>query len=263
MKKISVLLALVALFFVEAVFANAVATTVTGSVQVIRGTSPARVVRQGDELNQGDTVFTGPNSSIVMKFDDGQVAALTASSRMTITAYEYNPERKTGNVLLSLIDGGMRAITGLIGKNNPERVSYRAATATIGIRGTYIGLSLRSDNLLMDVFLGIATFQVPNFQPPPPITAGNSLFFSANKQLNFGPTNQIHLNIHPLNRQDVNGLQGLQNAINQAGPGEPRSGKPGSSGNPTGSSGQQGNGAGGPTGGGAGGGNGNTTASPH
>ncbi len=30
----------------------------------------------------------------------------------------------------------MRAITGLIGHNNPQNVNFRAATATIGIRGS-------------------------------------------------------------------------------------------------------------------------------
>jgi hypothetical protein len=71
-----------------------------------------------------------------MRFEDGQIAALTSNSRMTVTAYQYRAESRTGNVLLSLVHGGMRAITGLIGRSDPRQVTYRAATATIGIRGT-------------------------------------------------------------------------------------------------------------------------------
>src|SRR5882672_4797013 len=137
MKKISVLLALMALFFTDlALAAGAVATSVTGAVQVQTGTGAPRPVRQGDEFLQGETISTGANSAAVLKFDDGQVVALTSNSRMTITAYQYNPATESGNMLLSLVTGGMRAITGLIGRRTPNQVAYRAATATIGIRGT-------------------------------------------------------------------------------------------------------------------------------
>src|SRR5688572_30184983 len=128
MKKISALLAFMALAFTELVFANAVATTVTGNVSVQTGTASARPLRLGDEVRQGDTVSTGAGSAVVLKFDDGQIAALTANSRMAISRYQYNTQARTGNVLLSLIDGGMRTITGLIGRNSPQNVSYRAAT---------------------------------------------------------------------------------------------------------------------------------------
>src|ERR1700694_560584 len=113
MKKISVFLALMALFFCDLVLAaSAVATSATGTVQVQSGTAPARTLRQGDEVAQGDTVSTGGSgSSVVLKFDDGQIAALTANSRMTITAYQYNPAAESGNVLLLLINGGRRALT--------------------------------------------------------------------------------------------------------------------------------------------------------
>src|SRR5436190_9648634 len=117
MKKLSVLLALFALAFAEAVLASAVVTSSAGVTQVHTGAAPARPLRTGDRVNQGDTVSTGSASSLVIKFDDGQVAALTANSRMTVTAYAYKPETQRGNALLSLINGGMRVITGLIGKN--------------------------------------------------------------------------------------------------------------------------------------------------
>ena len=138
MKKISAFLALVALFFAGLALAQntAVVTSTTGTASVQTGTGPARTLKVGDELRQGDTVFTGAASSLVLKFDDGQVAALTANSRMTVTRYQYNAQTGSGSVLLSLVNGGMRAITGLIGRRTPENVAYRAATATIGIRGT-------------------------------------------------------------------------------------------------------------------------------
>src|SRR5687768_8514131 len=93
MKKISALLALLFFFFAASALANtAVLTSVTGQVQAQTGTTPLRTLRIGDEVRQGDTIVTGPASSVVLKFDDGQIAALTANSRMTITAYQFNSQ---------------------------------------------------------------------------------------------------------------------------------------------------------------------------
>src|SRR5258708_31973818 len=81
---------------------------------------------------------------------------------MTITAYQYNPQTGGGNVLLSLIGGGMRAITGLIGKRSPSQVAYRAATATIGIRGTDAVLVVTPlGDIYATVSEGAITFQLP------------------------------------------------------------------------------------------------------
>jgi hypothetical protein len=37
---------------------------------------------------------------------------------------------------LTLVVGGMRAVTGLIGKARPQAINYKAGNATIGVRGT-------------------------------------------------------------------------------------------------------------------------------
>src|SRR5262245_52989632 len=126
MKKLTAFLTLAALFLSSLAFANtATLTSLTGTVQAQTGTAPVRTLREGDLVRQGDTVTTGAASSAVLRFEDGQVAALTANSRMTITAYQYNAQTQAGNVLLSLVDGGMRAITGLIGGRSPQNVAYR------------------------------------------------------------------------------------------------------------------------------------------
>src|SRR5688572_11110041 len=158
MKKISVFLAFLAFFFADWALANAVVTSLTGTVQAQSGTGPMRTLRQGDEIAQGTTVSTGPASSAVLKFDDGQVVALTANTRMTVTTYQYAPATGTGNILLSLIDGGMRAITGLIGRNSPDRVAFRAATATIGIRGTDVTIVTSQGNVVVSVTEGAVSF---------------------------------------------------------------------------------------------------------
>ncbi len=142
MKITSILLALAALLFTDLVLAaGAIASSVTGTVTVQSGTAAARPLRQGDTVTQGDTVVTGPASSAILRFDDGEITALTANTKLAVTAYQYEPSTNKGNVFLSLVSGGMRAITGLIGRTQPSSVAYRAATATIGIRGTTVDVA--------------------------------------------------------------------------------------------------------------------------
>ena len=224
MKKISILLALFALAFTELVFASAVVTSLTGNVQVQVGSATSRPLRQGDNVSQGDTVSTGSASSVVLKFDDGQVAALTANSRMTITAYQYNRQSGTGNVLLSLIDGGMRAITGLIGRNSPDRVAFRAATATIGIRGTDVTIVTSAGNVVVSVNDGSVSFTFGGQTIVIPM--GQAIHLRPDGTFSRGAINQIQSQLSgtPAGQAILNalgGLVGLTNAINQAAPGIP------------------------------------------
>lgn len=221
MKKISALLALMAFFFADWALANAVVTSVTGTAQAQLGTAPARQLRQGDEVGQGATVSTGANSSLVLKFDDGQVAALTANSRMTITAYQYNPQTQSGNVLLSLIDGGMRAITGLIGRRTPSQVAYRAATATIGIRGTDVVIATAAGNVVVTVNEGSITFTFAGQTITVPAGQGA---FTREGRITPGAAQQVVSQLPANLQQIIGGVQGLTNAINNAAPGVPRTG---------------------------------------
>jgi hypothetical protein len=259
MKRLSVLLAFVTLLFAELALAQgaAVVTSVTGSAQVQTGSSTPRVLRQGDEVRQGDTVATGANSSLVLKFDDGEVAALTQNSRMTITAYQFQPEARTGNVLLSLINGGMRAITGLIGRTQPERVAYRAATTTIGIRGTDIDVVTDGTNVAVQVNDGVITF---TYQNQTVIVNAGQAAFTNNGRLTQGAISLIRGQVGPNLQASFGGLEGLVNAVNAAAPGQPRGGGD-SQGNQGGN--QGGNSQGGPNVGGGNSGGGGGSASQH
>lgn len=133
-----------------------------GTAQALPGAGAPRTLKQGDTVNQGETVSTGANSSIVLTFQDGQVVALTANSRLAVNTYSYNKEKPAeSNVLLNLAQGGMRAITGLIGKARPTAVAYRAGNATIGIRGTDLEVGVGGDDLYVIAKEGAAQVSIP------------------------------------------------------------------------------------------------------
>jgi len=217
MKKILMLLA-VAMLTVPglALAASAVVTTLYGTAQVQTGSAPPRALRQGDEVQQGDTVITGPRSNLVMKFDDGEVVGMTGGSRMTVTAYQYNRTQRTGNVLLSLLQGGMRAITGWIGRTQPESVRYRAVTATIGIRGTDVTIVTVGGNVVVSVTEGAVTFTYGGQTIVIPAGAGA---YGADGKITQDAAQAIYNKLPPDLQEMLNGLNGLTDALNRAGPG--------------------------------------------
>jgi hypothetical protein len=163
MKSISLFIrwaAALAVFATGAAWAQvATLAELSGAAQAIPAAGAPRDLRKGDALNQGDTVRTAAGSSAVIRFEDGQVVALTANSRFTIANYQYNKaEPAKSSVLLNLVEGGMRAVTGLIGKAKPENVTYRAANATIGIRGTDVTIGVSGGNLVVSVKDGKVSF---------------------------------------------------------------------------------------------------------
>ena len=91
----------------------------------------------GAAIESGQTVTVGKGGKAVIRFQDGQIIALQPKSIFKVNNYQYDqaaPEK--GESFFSLLEGGMRALTGLIGNNN--RAGWRMATPTmtIGIRGT-------------------------------------------------------------------------------------------------------------------------------
>jgi hypothetical protein len=55
---------------------------------------------------------------------------------MIVQQYQYKEESSQNSMVMQLLRGGFRAITGLISKNSPNAARIQTATATIGIRGT-------------------------------------------------------------------------------------------------------------------------------
>ena len=105
------------------------ATAGTGTTQ--------RALKIGDVVETGSVISTGEKSTAVIKFEDGQVMALAERSSFRIVDYRYNKQRVSqSSAVFSLLQGGLRFISGVIGSTNRNNFRMTAGTATIGIRGT-------------------------------------------------------------------------------------------------------------------------------
>lgn len=117
--------------------AGAVSTT-TGTVVVQKADGTVRALAPGAAVHAGDVISTQPNSSAVVKFTDGGQLTVTGNSQVRLDEYRYKSATpKTDSLVMSLLKGGLRSVTGFIGQG-ASRDAYRlqTTTATIGIRGT-------------------------------------------------------------------------------------------------------------------------------
>jgi len=118
-----------------------------GRIIIAAGTvgieSPTGIERSDRRLHEGDTLETGPDSTAQIRLSDGSLMTLRPNTRLRIARYHFDrtaPQQDA--TTLELIKGGLRTLTGIIGKRNRDRYQVRTSVATIGIRGTHYGLRL-------------------------------------------------------------------------------------------------------------------------
>lgn len=130
------LMTLAGLLFPALAWAAAMVQSVSGDAHVeSAGRQMALTVNQ--RVDSGATLHTGANGRVMLRFDDGQMTALSPDTDFRIDDYRFDAAKpETGNVAVSLLKGALRMVTGLIGARNPSRFTMKTPTATIGIRGT-------------------------------------------------------------------------------------------------------------------------------
>ncbi|WP_398478115.1 VCBS domain-containing protein [Tardiphaga sp.] len=122
--------------------AAAGAAQVIGSVSKLAGSATAIrngvsvMLNVGDNVQKGDVVQAGADSSLNLTFIDGTVFGLSANARMVLNEMVYDPQGSANSSLLSLIQGTITFVAGETAKNGDMRVD--TPVATMGIRGTAV-----------------------------------------------------------------------------------------------------------------------------
>ena len=107
-----------------------------GNVTVVGSNGQSRALGKGAQVEQGDTVNTNGGRA-QLRFTDGAYVSLQPESQFRIDQYRFDG-RQDGNEkgFFSLLKGGLRTITGLVGRTNKANYQVSTSVATIGIRGT-------------------------------------------------------------------------------------------------------------------------------
>lgn len=110
----------------------------SGTLSVIRADGTMLVLAQKSEVHPGDSLITQRDSYAQINFTDGSSLTMRPLTQIKLDAYSYEPDKPAAdNAFFRLLKGGMRTVTGLIGKRgNQDAYRIGTTTATIGIRGS-------------------------------------------------------------------------------------------------------------------------------
>lgn len=130
-------------------------THLSGPLVAKKANGAVKVLGVKSEVENGDTLVTEKNTYAQIKFIDNGQITLRPGTTFKIENYAYDESKPDGDAEhLELVKGGLRSVTGLLGKRNKEKFALKTPNATIGIRGT--------------------TFIAQYVPPPPSISAGTT-----------------------------------------------------------------------------------------
>jgi len=159
-----------------------------GSVSDIGSSGAARLLKRGDSVFSGDTIKTGTGAKAQLRFTDNTLIALSEVTEFKIKDYALSPQtagkidqymlakndsatsgqaiaavqnsndlkiaptlEARDKMLVSLAKGGLRMVTGAIGKSNPSAYELGTVVGTIGVRGT--GLNVISSKKETQIYV--------------------------------------------------------------------------------------------------------------
>lgn len=156
-----VTLAIASLFMCSALHAAdeppaaGVVVMVVGQVTATGRAGGGHPLQRRSNIFSGETIVTGKDSRVQIRFSDGSLISLQEGSQFRIENFSYKQENKGDNATYQLLKGGMRTISGAVGKVNRDEYKVETPVATIGIRGTDYELMLHdSDNTGSDELYG-------------------------------------------------------------------------------------------------------------
>jgi hypothetical protein len=108
-----------------------------GEVSAQGADGASRALKRRSEIFEGDTLSVEQGARTQLRFSDGSLLSLPESSQFRVDEYRFDANEPNGEkAIYSLLKGGMRTLTGAIGKKEPENYRVNTPVATIGIRGT-------------------------------------------------------------------------------------------------------------------------------
>nr|WP_245448091.1 VCBS domain-containing protein [Bradyrhizobium nitroreducens] len=110
-------------------------TKLVGSATAVRN-GVSVILNNGDNVEKGDVVSTGADSTLGITFIDGTVFGLSSNARMVLNEMVYDPNGSSNSSLLSLVAGTITFVAGETAKHGDMKID--TPVATMGIRGTAV-----------------------------------------------------------------------------------------------------------------------------
>ena len=124
-----------------------------GKVRATSETAQERKLRRRAPIYDNDVVTTGKAAKAQIRMSDGGMIALKENSELIIADYEYSEGDGQGSVVMELVKGGLRSVTGAI-KADTGDYKLKTPVGSIGIRGTHYELEMVGTELFIAVWDG-------------------------------------------------------------------------------------------------------------
>lgn len=127
-----------------------------GDVSIESG-GQKRAATRGGEIKSGELVETGADGRVQLRFRDGATMSLLPSTRFRVDEYRFSGGSAAAEDkgFFSLVKGGFRTVSGLIGKQFRQQYRVTTPVATIGIRGTAYSANLGPSGLRVQTTQGV------------------------------------------------------------------------------------------------------------
>jgi FecR protein len=115
-------------------------------------------VTANTELRSEDTIVTAAGASVKIVLSDNSVLDIDSDSNIKLSDYSYNPAApKENKSEISVVEGTLRYVSGLIAKEDPGNIGFTAGNSTIGVRGSFTGIDVDGGTVNVEAMIGEAT----------------------------------------------------------------------------------------------------------
>ncbi|MBM3565416.1 MAG: hypothetical protein FJX42_04800, partial [Alphaproteobacteria bacterium] len=124
----------------------------SGAVFAVRPDGSRVQLQVGAPVYQGDVLESGPDGAVGVMLADQTTFSMGGNGKMTLDEMVYDPSNQSGSVQLSVVQGVFTFVSGQVAKTDPDAMALKTPVATIGIRGTQVGLDI-ADGKTMNIVL--------------------------------------------------------------------------------------------------------------
>ncbi len=124
-----------------------------GDVYVIRNDGTKVQLDVGDPVYQGDALETGPEGAVGIILADQTTFSMAENGSMVLDEMVYDPGTDAGSMNFSVVKGVFTFVSGQVAKTDPDAMTIETPVATIGIRGTQVGVDFANGEDLQVVLM--------------------------------------------------------------------------------------------------------------
>ena len=116
--------------------------SISGGVTVTRADGSQVELEAGSPVFQGDIIETGPDGAVGVVLADETTFSMAESGNIVLDEMVYDPGTQDGSISMSVVEGVFTFVSGQIAKTDPDAMTLDTPVATIGIRGTQVGIDV-------------------------------------------------------------------------------------------------------------------------